>query len=275
MRELKLGFGGITISLIFEEDNPIFKLEEPYQHFISDEKRDVACRVHLGKIPELQPEETVFDTEENWSMLRYNAGYILKASGRVLALDSDFRSGDLYIDPFESPPSPLSYPLDEVLIISLLAKGRGLIVHACGVNDGNEGSLFIGTSGAGKSTIANLWRSKKDAVILSDDRIIIRKMGGHFGIYGTPWHGDAKACSPERAPLKKIFFLKHADKNKIKKLSPIDATSRMIVRSFPTFWDKKGMEFTLGFIDELVTEVPCYELGFLHNERIIDFVRNI
>lgn len=58
-------------------------------------------------------------------------------------------------------------------------------------------------------------------------------------------------------------------------MSPIDATSRMIVRSFPTFWDKKGMEFTLGFIDELVTEVPCYELGFVPDKTVIDLVKNI
>lgn len=275
MRELKLGFGDITIALFFEEDDPIFELEEPYQPFMSDEKGDVACRVHLGKIPELQPQETVFDTEENWSMFRYNGGYILKAAGRLLALDSEFRSGDLYIDPLESPPPPLSYPLDEVLIINLLAKGRGLIVHACGVHDGNKGSLFIGTSGAGKSTIANLWKSKKDAVILSDDRIIIRKMDGRFWIYGTPWHGDAGVCSPERARLERIFFLSHAGENRVEKIEGIDAASKLLVRSFPTFWDKKGMEFTLRFMGELTEEIQCYDLGFLPDESVIDFIKDI
>lgn len=110
---------------------------------------------------------------------------------------------------------------------------------------------------------------------MSDDRIIVRKIDGQFWIYGTPWHGEANLCSPKKARLEKIFFLKHAEKNGIKKISLIDATSCMIVCSFPTFWNKKGMEFTVGFIDELTREVPCYELGFVPDERVLDLVENI
>ncbi|TET41088.1 MAG: hypothetical protein E3J63_02515 [Elusimicrobia bacterium] len=108
--------------------------------------------------------------------------------------------------------------------------------------------------------------------ILSDDRMIIRKKNARFWIYGTPWHGDARVYSPETAHLEKIFFLKHARKIMLKKLSPVEATSRLIVCSFPTFWDKKGMEFTLRFCAELVKKIPCYELGFVPDESILDFV---
>jgi hypothetical protein len=94
-------------------------------------------------------------------------------------------------------------------------------------------------------------------------------------MYGTPWHGDAKACSPEKAPLEKIFFLKHAKMNKVKKIERIAAASKLLVCSFPTFWDKKGMEFTLGFIDELTREVPCYELSFVPDEIVLGLVKSI
>ena len=127
----------------------------------------------------------------------------------------------------------------------------------------------------GESTLSNLWKDKKDVTVLSDDRIIVRKMGGGFWIYGTPWHGDVKVCSPERAPLEKIFFLKHAKVSKVERIEGIAATSKLLVCSFPTFWDKKGMEFTLGFIDKLVGEVSCYELDFVPDERVLDLVKSI
>jgi len=33
------------------------------------------------------------------------------------------------------------------------------------------------------------------------------------------------------------------------------------------------MDFTLGFLDELVQEVPGYELGFVPEDSVVDFVR--
>jgi hypothetical protein len=75
--------------------------------------------------------------------------------------------------------------------------------------------------------------------------------------------------------LEKIFFLKHAKVSRVERIEGIDAASKLLVCSFPTFWDKKGMEFTLGFIDELVTEVPCYELGFVPDESVLDFIEEV
>jgi hypothetical protein len=195
----------------------------------------------------------------------------------VAVLEPDFRSGDIYIRAHEPASflNPLIYPLNEILMVNLLSLGRGGMFHACGIKDNGQGILFVGASGAGKSTLANLWKKEKDVTILSDDRIIIRRKDGKFWAYGTPWHGDAKVCSPERAPLEKIFFLQHAKVSKVERIEGIDAASKLLVCSFPTFWDKKGMEFTLGFIDELTREVPCYELGFVPNKTVIDFVKDI
>ena len=148
-----------------------------------------------------------------------------------------------------------------------------MMVHSCGISDKGRGLLFAGSSQSGKRTMANLWKKEKDTAALSDDRIIVRKMKKKFWIYGTPWHGDAKVCLKEKAPLEKIFFLKHTKNNIIKKVGPADAVSRLIICSFLPFWDKKGMEFTLKFCAELVENVPCYELGFVPDEHVLDFVR--
>jgi hypothetical protein len=283
--ELKLRIADIVISVIFQRESNGFRIDGPYKYFTTNGKSDISLYTHCGDIPECDLGKKVFDSGSTWSLYLAGRKRILRLGSpvadslpsKLAVLEPDFRSGDIYIRAHEPGCflNPLTYPLGEILMVNLLSLGRGGMFHACGIKDNGQGVLFVGVSGAGKSTLANLWKCKKAVTVLSDDRIIVRKVGGRFWIYGTPWHGDAKACSPEKAPLEKIFFLRHAEKNEIKKMSLINAISRMIVCSFPTFWDKKGMEFTLGFIDELTREVSCYELSFVPDERVLDLVKSI
>ena len=75
-----------------------------------------------------------------------------------------------------SVPSPLEYPLDELLIMHRLTQEKAIELHGCGIVSANgEGNLFVGHSGAGKSTTARLWASRHDVEVLSDDRIIVRE----------------------------------------------------------------------------------------------------
>jgi hypothetical protein len=287
-KELRIGIAEIVISIVSEGAFTDFALDDAHTHFASEGEPEVSLCLHYGKLTnDYDLGEKIFDSGSIWSFHRRNENYILRISytsenstpDRIAILNPDFRSGDVYIpdrrsnEPITS--DPLLYPFAELLIINLLSQGRGVLTHSCGIDNNEKGMLFAGESGAGKSTLSNLWKDKKGVTVLSDDRIIVRKMEGRFWIYGTPWHGDAKACSPERAPLEKIFFLKHAKTNKMERIEGINAASKLLVCSFPTFWDKKGMEFTLGFIDELTRELPCYELGFVPDENILDLVKSI
>ena len=182
------------------------------------------------------------------------------------------------IDLYLKPGAPglediLDYPLGEILAINFLSRGRGIIAHSLSINNGGKGILFIGNSGAGKSTMARLVMHKEKAKVLNDDRAIIRKKNGHFRIYGTPWHGDVKVCLPEDAPLEKIFFIKHAKDNTLKELNPQEVVSRLVRCSFLPFWDKKGIEFALKFCDNVAKNIPSYELGFVPDESVVDFLK--
>ena len=49
-------------------------------------------------------------------------------------------------------------------------------MHGCGiVRADGTGNLFVGHSGAGKSTTTRLWTEVEDVEVLSDDRIIVRR----------------------------------------------------------------------------------------------------
>ncbi|PYV76625.1 MAG: hypothetical protein DMG97_03735 [Acidobacteria bacterium] len=164
----------------------------------------------------------------------------------------DFTSAQLTLNSNLLPEHawPLEYPADELLITNYLAHhGLGVEVHGCGLIDAETGGhLFLGHSGAGKSTTTRLWKSSRNPEILSDDRIILRLDSGidvrpgtptvhvghgtptvHVGqaarlsnelwMYGTPWHGEAAFASAAKAKLNRIFILQHGQRNQITRMS--------------------------------------------------------
>jgi hypothetical protein len=111
--------------------------------------------------------------------------------------------------------------------------------------------------------------------VLNDDRIIVRENKGAFWMHGTPWHGDFKEHSSRGLPVHKMFFLRHGKKSSCRAKSGAEAVSMLLTRSFPPFWDSEGMAFTIEFCQHLASEIPCYELTFVRDGSIIDFVRKI
>jgi len=274
----KINIADITFLLIAKEGSFKLRNNTPYCLFSTKKKPEVILKFYNGldsRWDEGLSRRAIFDTHPNWRLSYVNNRYVLETRDRTMVMAPDFTSGEVYILKNHSS-FPFGYPLDEILMINLLGKKRGILLHGCGIKNNNgSGVLFVGTSGAGKSTMANLYKTDSQATILSDDRVIIRNRDDHFLIYGTPWHGDARLCSSERATLKKIFFLKHAKKNSIRRIEPFDAVSCLIACSFPTFWNKKGMEFTLKFCSQLTQKVACYELGFLPDKSILEFIRTL
>jgi hypothetical protein len=247
------------------------------------ERSDVALLVHNQPPPPFLQKEYVFDSEETWAVFRSDGKLVLQNAGlhsdlspsRFLVLAPDLKSGALYVTG-DTPEDidPLGYPLNQVLWILLLSKRRGLLFHACGIDDQGMGYLFLGNSGDGKSTTARLWFDH-GVTVLNDDRIIVSENRGELWMYGTPWHGDFKEHSSHGLPIHKLFFLRHGRKDSCRVKRGAEAVSMLLARSFPPFWEKEAMAFTIEFCQRLVGEIPCYELTFVPDAGMIDFVRNI
>jgi hypothetical protein len=83
---------------------------------------------------------------------------------------------------------------------------------------------FCGRSGAGKSTMARLWRRlAPQARLLSDDRIVLRPSGTGVRAWGTPWHGEGGFAAPDWGPLGAVFFLRHGRTTRLRPLFPAEA----------------------------------------------------
>jgi hypothetical protein len=295
LTQFKLNIAGVIMKFS-ADDNINLRISDIDRRFIvSRGKPDLHLKVHYGPLPPLKLKEKLFDSGAVWALYRSDGMYEMTFSSdvvgpvpyQVAVIAPAFESGDLYVRPVATPGdvgqpgrdnhderysvNPTAYPLDEVFMVNLLARGRGVELHSCGVNYKGHGLIFTGTSGAGKSTISRLWQDEKDTILLSDERIIVRKTGDRFRMYGTPWLSDARIASPEGVPLERIFFLKHSPENKALSLKAGDAASRLFVRCFPTFWDETCLNFTLDFIGQLAEQIPCYELGFVPDKSILDF----
>ena len=118
-------------------------------------------------------------------------------------------------------------------------------------------------------------RNVARAVVLSDDRTVVRKKGREFWMYHTPWHGDAAFGSPRGVPLKTVFFLEHGRENSIEKMRGSNAISQLFTCSFPPLWDPQGMEFFLGLFTELTGQVRCRKLSFRPDRSVLHFVNGM
>ncbi len=286
-REMKLEIGGVVVAAKLYGEDHRFEMADVYRSFLSEGRSEATFAVRYASLPDLKFGEKVFDSGGSWKLYRDDGRwcFVLQSPAlgpepyQIAVVDADFRKGDIHIEPRavdQTPsPYPLGYPLEEVLFTTLLSLGRGVLLHALAVSDRGHAIIFAGTSGVGKSTLADLWKNQEGVTILSDDRVIVREEEGRFWAYGTPWHGDVNLCSPAKAPVDRIFVIRHAGENSAVPLEARTALTSLLVRSFPTYWNPEGMGFILEFLVRMSRAVPCYDLGFVPDRSVIDFFRTI
>jgi hypothetical protein len=279
---VSLEVGGLWISLLVAQPSPIG--DEKIR--TENDPRQITFHVHRDYISDIPHKLKVFDSGSAWSIFSHGGRYFLQDNNftsdllpeTLIMLSPDLRGGEIYLKNTSPDHSLYSdffgYPLNQILTIILLSSRNGIVVHACGIDDGGRGYLFLGNSTNGKSTIAKLWHDR-GATVLNDDRIIVRERDGVFWMYGTPWHGTFAETALRALPVEKIFFLKHGNKNRLLPKAGSKAVSMLLTRSFPTFWDRAGMEQALGLMDRMVGALPCYELHFLPDGEVIDFIRSM
>ena len=143
-----------------------------------------------------------------------------------------------------------------------LEYANGIIFHSSAIMVDGKAYLFTAPSGTGKSTHTRLWRELlgDKAVMVNDDKPIIRYIDGKFYVYGTPWNGKHHLDTNCRAEIKAICKIEQAKENRIAPLS----TAEMLLTIFNQTIrpeDSAQMDRLLTLIDKLLTEVELYKLG--------------
>ncbi len=278
--------GGITVRV--ESDLPFSEttFHPKFAGFAVDGPGEdtVSIRHHfeLLVLPEAERGEEVH-RRPPWTIYRKGRSWIY---GRLLPDDGvspryhaaifsdDHTVGSIYSDGAEAfmmgnLGALTLFPTDEILIARLLADRDGFYLHSCGAVIDDRGLLFVGHSGAGKSTTARMIAPR--AEILSDDRNIVRRHPDGWRVYGTWNHSDLPEVSARSAPLHAVLFLEQAAVNRIDRIEDRREVVRRllgcVIRPLAT---AEWWHATLASVERLVREVPCYLMRFDRSGAILD-----
>ena len=146
----------------------------------------------------------------------------------------------------------------------ILASTGGILLHcACVVNEKKEAFLFFAKSEGGKTTVSKL---SKQYTVLSDDIIAIRKIGGEFLAFPTPWKQQkfSNKKLPASATLKAIFFLNKSDRIHFKPLKPEKALVKALSQQmhFLLYTEMPLIKQIFFTAADLFKTLPAYEMYF-------------
>lgn len=150
--------------------------------------------------------------------------------------------------------------LCEILFRNRALFKKSIAIHASAISWEGKGIAFTAPSGTGKSTQAELWADHMHALVLNDDRPILRLENAKTYVYGTPWSGKRMLYRNECVPLTAIILLEQAAENKLIPLPVSAAVTRVLPRCFLPYYDKEIMAMCLNNLGEMLSEVPVYLL---------------
>ena len=137
-----------------------------------------------------------------------------------------------------------------------------MLFHGSAVAVDGEAYLFIARSGTGKSTHTRLWRELLGdrAMMVNDDKPLIRVTDAGATIYGTPWDGKHRLSSNVDVPLKAICILARGTENQIKPVTPADAYPILLQQAYRPA-DPASLKKTLHLINTLTASVSLWQLN--------------
>jgi hypothetical protein len=282
---LSLEIAAVTFGISCE-DMQIRETDHFYNEFLKSApaffRPDLEIHILLNSMPDKTQMKRFFTSEQSWEMFMDGEYYCMVLGHPesplpfwISRMNSDcseikvFCSQDLIVYHNGIPyiSNPVRYPLDQVILMYYLSRREGALFHAAGIGISNNGYIFAGRSGAGKTTISRQLIAENYYGLLSDDRVVVRKIDNNFSVFGTPWPGEGGIALNKNVPLSGIFFLSHDHSNRIEELSPMEAMERLLpVVSIP-WYDAITMNRILSFCEDLISSIPAYTLNFHTRQR--------
>lgn len=137
-----------------------------------------------------------------------------------------------------------------------------LLFHGSAVAVDGVAYLFTAKSGTGKSTHTALWRQVfgERAVIINDDKPLLKLTQEGVLVCGTPWNGKHGIGCNRMVPLKAICILERAAQNTITSIDVVEALPMLMQQSFRT-GTPDGTVLLCDILDKLTKRIQIYRLG--------------
>ena len=155
------------------------------------------------------------------------------------------------------------YALDSLLRVLLSVKllpEPGFLIHAATIARDGRSHVFMGRSGAGKSTVA---RNAPAGAALTDEISLVRRIDGVWHAHGTPFWGEFRAGNQNKSlPLAGIYSLVQAPRNCARPLATRDALHQLLPNVLFFSTHRRHRDALLRVTSEIAAQVPFFRLEF-------------
>lgn len=266
---IKLDIAGLGIGIICDDSIFLEGLNKRYKNFLTVNHCDRLFEIELkhspGKI--VRPELA--------------RPFINYSQTGLFSIDTKSCSGEFSLMDWKglikiNSQAEIKTILNEIeyglrcLFAFMVFNSGGILLHASGIVIDQTGYLFIGKSGAGKSTIV---RNSYDKEILGDDMLAVFPSENGWNVMATPFTNPGlQSVKPKKVHLGNLYYLRKSLSTYSEEISSSEALAELVanVPVIPSI-----SEFTLGVIDrcrQIVHEISCKKLYFLPDRSFLEVI---
>lgn len=149
------------------------------------------------------------------------------------------------------------------------------VLHSSLINYKENGIAFMGPSGIGKSTRADLWVKYTNATIINGDRVIIKKEDNDWYGYGSPYAGSSPYHINEKVKLRAIIEIVRGDdfEKKLCHFQSINAVKALYKNTTLCLWNKNQVLKTMNVLENIVKDIPVYQMICPPDESCIKLLK--
>ena len=136
-----------------------------------------------------------------------------------------------------------------------------LLFHGSAVSVDGLGYIFAAPSGTGKSTHTAMWCEilGECAVMVNDDKPMIRVGTAGAEVFGTPFNGKHSRGNNIHVPLRAVCILERGETNHIERINGDVAYSSLIRQTYRPY-NSVMLAKTLSLLDRLKNSMSFYRL---------------
>ena len=216
---------------VIEVNSTYEKVHEYCKDYLTDEPADLSV--------EITAEDIIYEKQKSDSEFAYEGKDIPDFSDDLLEETAVYRKIAEYMPSYDT-----------------------FVFHGSVIAVDGQGFLFTAKSGTGKSTHTRLWREYLGdrAVMVNDDKPMLKITDSGVIAYGTPYNGKHRLGCNMSVPLKAICILTRGEKNSIVPIGKTEAYSMLLQQVYRP-QDPLQMAKTLKLVDRMAADIKLYRLA--------------